>query len=146
ALTPLAPSPSSPPLCRRLLPLPADSHPAKGRPPLRSEPPPLLAAGEQPLVGTLQPAPFTSATLQAGVPVGGYRPCGLAATNLAHGEPDSKHDERKVGYSCEQRKHNLVHQLGKGATRRDFQRWKPALMFLKQVWRNSIKAKEGSLG
>ncbi|RRT81755.1 hypothetical protein B296_00017717 [Ensete ventricosum] len=46
----------------------------------------------------------------------------------------------------EWRKHNQVHQLGKGATRRDFQWWKPSSMFLKRVWRNSIKAKEGSLG
>ncbi|RWW51105.1 hypothetical protein BHE74_00042579 [Ensete ventricosum] len=52
----------------------------------------------------------------------------------------------KLGTLREWRRHNLVHQLGKGATRRDFQRWKPASMFLKQAWRNSIKAKEGSLG
>ncbi|RWW03386.1 hypothetical protein GW17_00033457 [Ensete ventricosum] len=52
----------------------------------------------------------------------------------------------KLGTLREQRKHNLVHQLGKGVTRRDFQRWKPASMFLKRVWRSSIKAKEDSLG
>ncbi|KAJ8512718.1 hypothetical protein OPV22_003152 [Ensete ventricosum] len=52
----------------------------------------------------------------------------------------------KLGTFCEQRRHNLVHQLGKGATRKDFQRWKPTSMFLKRAWRNSIKAKEGSLG
>ncbi|RWV92581.1 hypothetical protein GW17_00045028 [Ensete ventricosum] len=52
----------------------------------------------------------------------------------------------KFGTLRERRKHNLVHQLGKGATRRDFQRWKPASMFLNRDWRNSIKAKEDSLG
>ncbi|RWV76850.1 hypothetical protein GW17_00062422 [Ensete ventricosum] len=52
----------------------------------------------------------------------------------------------KLGTLRERRKHNLVHQLEKGAIRKDFQRWKPASMFLKRAWRNSIKAKEGSLG
>ncbi|RRT82774.1 hypothetical protein B296_00000090 [Ensete ventricosum] len=52
----------------------------------------------------------------------------------------------KLGTLRERRRHNLVHQLGKGDTRRDFQRWKPASMFLKRAWRNSIKAKEASLG
>ncbi|RWV82404.1 hypothetical protein BHE74_00031772 [Ensete ventricosum] len=37
----------------------------------------------------------------------------------------------KLGTLCERRRHNLVHQLGKGATRRDSQRWKLASMFLK---------------
>ncbi|RWW47529.1 hypothetical protein BHE74_00046469, partial [Ensete ventricosum] len=46
ALTPLTPS-ASPlvPLRKRWLPLPDGSHPAKGQPPLRPAPPPLLAAG-----------------------------------------------------------------------------------------------------
>ncbi|RWV83658.1 hypothetical protein GW17_00054710, partial [Ensete ventricosum] len=47
-VTPLAPStPLSPllPLRRQWLPLSADSHPAKGRPPLQLAPPLLLAAG-----------------------------------------------------------------------------------------------------
>ncbi|RWW37380.1 hypothetical protein BHE74_00057522 [Ensete ventricosum] len=51
----------------------------------------------------------------------------------------------KLGTLRERRKHNLVHQLGKGDTRRDFQRWRLASMFLKRAWRNPIKAKEGSL-
>ncbi|RZR82315.1 hypothetical protein BHM03_00008701 [Ensete ventricosum] len=46
----------------------------------------------------------------------------------------------------ERRRHNLERQQGKEATRRDLQRQKPALMFLKRVWRNSTKANEGSLG
>ncbi|RZR88247.1 hypothetical protein BHM03_00015789 [Ensete ventricosum] len=52
----------------------------------------------------------------------------------------------QLGIPCKRRKHNLVHQLGKGATRRDSRQWKPASMFLKRAWRNSTKAKEGSLG
>ncbi|RZS26627.1 hypothetical protein BHM03_00059989, partial [Ensete ventricosum] len=40
--------------------------------------------GRQPLVGALQPTPFVSATLQAGVPTGGYRPYGLAVVGCAH--------------------------------------------------------------
>ncbi|RWV85872.1 hypothetical protein GW17_00052295 [Ensete ventricosum] len=52
----------------------------------------------------------------------------------------------KLGTLRERRRRNLVRQLGKGATKRDFQRWKPASMFLKRAWRNSTKAKEGSLG
>ncbi|RWW43098.1 hypothetical protein BHE74_00051277 [Ensete ventricosum] len=51
----------------------------------------------------------------------------------------------KLGTLHERRKYNLERQLGKGATRRNFRRWKPTLMFLKQAWRNSTKAKEGSL-
>ncbi|RWW70651.1 hypothetical protein BHE74_00021653, partial [Ensete ventricosum] len=50
ALTPLAPSipPSLLPLCKRQLPLPASSHPAKGWPSLRSTPlPPLLPLRRQ---------------------------------------------------------------------------------------------------
>ncbi|RWV86662.1 hypothetical protein GW17_00051416, partial [Ensete ventricosum] len=51
-------------LRRRLLPLPADSHPAKGRPPLRPTPPPLptvgLAAGGSPLR-----APYSQPPLRA---------------------------------------------------------------------------------
>ncbi|RZR83760.1 hypothetical protein BHM03_00010456 [Ensete ventricosum] len=64
----------------------------------------------------------------------------------AHEEHGSEHDEREVGYSPRVRRHNLMCQLEKGATRRDFQRWKPASMFLKRAWRNYIKAKEVSLG
>ncbi|RWW61042.1 hypothetical protein BHE74_00031912 [Ensete ventricosum] len=52
----------------------------------------------------------------------------------------------KLGTLRERRRCNLVCQLGKGVTKRDFQRWKPASMFLKRAWRNSTKAKEGSLG
>ncbi|RRT69385.1 hypothetical protein B296_00029421 [Ensete ventricosum] len=52
----------------------------------------------------------------------------------------------KLGTLRERRRRNLVCQLGKGATKRDFQRWKSASMFLKRAWRNSTKAKEGSLG
>ncbi|RWV78046.1 hypothetical protein GW17_00061049 [Ensete ventricosum] len=67
ALTPLSPSTSpSLPLRRQWLPLPTSSCPAKGRPPLRLAPPPLLAAG-----------------LAAGM--GDCRPCRLAATGRAHG-------------------------------------------------------------
>ncbi|RRT38868.1 hypothetical protein B296_00033939 [Ensete ventricosum] len=52
----------------------------------------------------------------------------------------------KLGTLRERRKRNLVRQLGKGATKRDLQRWKPASMFLKRAWKNFTKAKEGSLG
>ncbi|RRT56478.1 hypothetical protein B296_00047838 [Ensete ventricosum] len=52
----------------------------------------------------------------------------------------------KLGTLREWRRHNLVRQLEKGATRRDFQRWKPPSMFLKRALRNYTKAKEGSLG
>ncbi|RZS24898.1 hypothetical protein BHM03_00058023 [Ensete ventricosum] len=52
----------------------------------------------------------------------------------------------QLGTLCEQRRRNLVRQLGKGATERDLQRWKPASMFLKRAWKTSTKAKEGSLG
>ncbi|RRT79431.1 hypothetical protein B296_00009871 [Ensete ventricosum] len=46
----------------------------------------------------------------------------------------------------ERRRRNLVRQLGKGATKRDLQKWKPASMFLKRAWRNSTKGNEDSLG
>ncbi|RRT38699.1 hypothetical protein B296_00041624 [Ensete ventricosum] len=42
--------------------------------------------GQQPLAGALQPAPFASAVLQVAMPVGGCRPCRLAATNHARGQ------------------------------------------------------------
>ncbi|RWW08670.1 hypothetical protein GW17_00027870 [Ensete ventricosum] len=63
-----------------------------------------------------------------------------------HEERDSEHDECEVWYSprAEEAQSNVP--IGKKATKRDFQRWKPASMFLKRVWRNSTKAKEGSLG
>ncbi|RWW68017.1 hypothetical protein BHE74_00024490 [Ensete ventricosum] len=52
----------------------------------------------------------------------------------------------KRGTLHEHRRHTLIRQLGKGATKKDFQWWKLASMFLKRAWRNSTKAKEGSLG
>ncbi|RWW74561.1 hypothetical protein BHE74_00017489 [Ensete ventricosum] len=52
----------------------------------------------------------------------------------------------KLGTLLEQRRGNLVHQLGKGATKRDLQQWKPASMFLKRAWRNSTKGNERLLG
>ncbi|RZS22485.1 hypothetical protein BHM03_00055277 [Ensete ventricosum] len=64
----------------------------------------------------------------------------------AHEERGSEHDECEVGYSPREEEAQSGAPTGKGATRRDFQRWKPALMFLKRAWKNSNKAKEGSLG
>ncbi|RWV80823.1 hypothetical protein BHE74_00016808 [Ensete ventricosum] len=52
----------------------------------------------------------------------------------------------KLNILHERRRLNLVRQLGKGATKRDLQRWKPASMFLKRAWRNSTKGNEDSLG
>ncbi|RRT52039.1 hypothetical protein B296_00027217 [Ensete ventricosum] len=52
----------------------------------------------------------------------------------------------KLGTLREWRRRNLVRQLGKGATKRDIQRWKPSSMFLKRAWRNSTKDNEDSLG
>ncbi|RWV82768.1 hypothetical protein GW17_00055703 [Ensete ventricosum] len=99
------PNPSAPSASRSssLLPLPAGSHPAKGRPPLRSAPLPLLvtglAAGGSPLrvpgckrvcpraavapAGALQLAPFVGSTLQASVLAGGCRPYELAVADRA---------------------------------------------------------------
>ncbi|RZS16402.1 hypothetical protein BHM03_00048386 [Ensete ventricosum] len=52
----------------------------------------------------------------------------------------------KLGILHERRRRNLECQSGKGATRRDLQWRRPALMFLKRVWRNSTKANKSSLG
>ncbi|RRT52756.1 hypothetical protein B296_00043359 [Ensete ventricosum] len=52
----------------------------------------------------------------------------------------------KLGILHEWRRRYLERQPGKRATRRDLQRRKPALMFLKRAWRNSTKANEGSFG
>ncbi|RWV91293.1 hypothetical protein GW17_00046429 [Ensete ventricosum] len=43
--------------------------------------------GQQPLAGALQSAPFTDATLQAGVPTSGCRPCGLVIADRAYRRP-----------------------------------------------------------
>ncbi|RZS17721.1 hypothetical protein BHM03_00049905 [Ensete ventricosum] len=52
----------------------------------------------------------------------------------------------KLDILHELRRCNLVRQLGKGATKRNLQRWKLALMFLKRAWRNSTKGNKDSLG
>ncbi|RRT31897.1 hypothetical protein B296_00041744 [Ensete ventricosum] len=52
----------------------------------------------------------------------------------------------KLGILHEWRRRHLERQLGKRAIRRDLQRRKLALMFLKRAWRNSTKANEVSLG
>ncbi|RWW21336.1 hypothetical protein GW17_00014513 [Ensete ventricosum] len=52
----------------------------------------------------------------------------------------------KLGILRQWRRCNLERRLGKEATRRDLQRWKPALLFLKRVWRNSTKVNEGFSG
>ncbi|RRT37580.1 hypothetical protein B296_00044200 [Ensete ventricosum] len=67
-------------------------------------------------------------------------------TGVAHEERESEHDECEVGYSLRAEEAQSGAPTGKGATRRDYQRWKPASMLLKRAWRNSTKAKEDSLG
>ncbi|RWW12032.1 hypothetical protein GW17_00024319, partial [Ensete ventricosum] len=42
-----------------------------------------IGRGWQPLAAARQPAPFSGAALQAAVPAGGYRPCGLVTIGLA---------------------------------------------------------------
>ncbi|RRT51249.1 hypothetical protein B296_00017877 [Ensete ventricosum] len=64
----------------------------------------------------------------------------------AHKERGSEQDEREFGYSSRVEEVPSGAPIGKRATKRDLQRWKPVLMFLKRAWRNSTKANEGYLG
>ncbi|RRT43066.1 hypothetical protein B296_00051604 [Ensete ventricosum] len=64
----------------------------------------------------------------------------LQAPGAAHEERSSEQDEYKVGCSLR------GEEAQSGEFEASLQRWKPTSMFFKRAWRNSIKAKEGSLG
>ncbi|RZR75437.1 hypothetical protein BHM03_00057669, partial [Ensete ventricosum] len=64
----------------------------------------------------------------------------------AHKERGSEHDEHEVGYSPRAEKAQSRAPTGKRSHKERLSTVKPASMFLKRAWRNSIKAKEGSLG
>ncbi|RWW36716.1 hypothetical protein BHE74_00058245 [Ensete ventricosum] len=64
----------------------------------------------------------------------------------AYEEHGSEQDECEVGYSPRGEEAPSGALTGKKGHRERLQWRKPASMFLKRVWRNSTKAKEGYLG
>ncbi|RWV91174.1 hypothetical protein BHE74_00035918 [Ensete ventricosum] len=69
------------------------------------------------------------------------------AARAAHEERDNEQDKREAGYSPQVEEAQSGAPTGKRSHKeRDFQRWKPTSMLLKQAWRNSTKGNEDSLG
>ncbi|RWW37957.1 hypothetical protein BHE74_00056858, partial [Ensete ventricosum] len=70
----------------------------------------------------------------------------LQIAGAAHEERDSEQDEREVGYSPRAEEAQSDAPTGKRSHKERLSTVETASMFLKRPWRNSTKAKEGSLG
>ncbi|RRT36116.1 hypothetical protein B296_00034670 [Ensete ventricosum] len=66
--------------------------------------------------------------------------------SAAHEEHDSEQDEREVGYSPRAEEAQSDAPTGKRSHKERLSTVETASMFLMRPWRNSTKAKEGSLG